>query len=701
MAGNQKSQSTNNGNQDAPGYYSHQQGPPPGHPSSGSNDDGSAPSMLPHPIHTNGMPTADNEGFDDYGSSSRLSSHYQYQRHGNEDRSGVPQVFDHRGGSAPSGQGGADPYHFDRMNQALPDVPGHQSNQGGNAPYYGGQHPQYQHHTGGSTRPSTPSDRSDTGSNLSYRLSTSQPGSPNPLNDHGSGSYSSGSSNGGGSTVSGYPQPRVRSRPGRSGLGGSPSGGNNPYSTLARQSIYATNTNSIHGAAAASSRTSLFGIGGANSALTSKTLTSNGKNAINMYREAAKKTNDERIQLEYAKFLLQSAESSLQDIDISGNINTTYTVYMPGDSHASAPTTPDGSMLSLPLNSQGGSGGGDSSANPQSKEAMIKEGIYWIKLLQRKGNPEASFIAGTWFEEGKYGISKDEGKANQLFSYAAKNHHAEAAFRVAQHFENKRSNNRAYSYYNMAAALGDAKSNYRMSLVYLNGELGRKVDIKKAMIFLRRASDLADTKCPDAPYTLGMIYLGNYPNKDVYQAVFKDTEEAHKLLDRAANLGSANAQYQLGLLFEFAEFNFPADPFASVTYYRMAADQGHAEAQMALSGWYLSGSEGVIEQSDKDAFEWAFEAAKKGLPRAEFGMGYYFEVGIGTIKDPNVARDWYQLAAKHGSEEAKKRLNENIIGKSNENSAALRRRVTQKRVNATKKSKKGKNGNEKESCNFM
>ncbi|KAJ1673907.1 hypothetical protein EV182_004332 [Spiromyces aspiralis] len=168
-------------------------------------------------------------------------------------------------------------------------------------------------------------------------------------------------------------------------------------------------------------------------------------------------------------------------------------------------------------------------------------------------------------------------------------------------------------------------------------------------------------------------------------------------------MGSVEAQYKLGSLFEFAAFNFPADPFASVTYYRMAAEKGHPEAQMALSGWYLSGSEGVLEQSDKEAFEWCFAAAKQGLPRAEFGMGYYFEVGIGTVKDPNVARDWYELAAKHGSEEAKKRLEEDIIGQTQENSAALRRRVTQKRVSASKRSSKkaAKNGGEKESCSFM
>ncbi|KAJ1677722.1 hypothetical protein EV182_005572, partial [Spiromyces aspiralis] len=380
-------------------------------------------------------------------------------------------------------------FNFNHMNDALPSS----------------SHP-------GTTRASTPSEGSESVGSIG-RLS-SNPGTP----------YSGDSDH---STPS-YPQPRARTRPGRSGGSPSMASVGNPYSTLARQSIYSSAT-------ASGSRSSLFGIGGVNSGLTSRTLTTNGKNAIHMYREAAKKTNDEGIQLAYAKFLLQSADSTFGDFDPS-NINATYSVYMPGDSLSS---TPEGSTVSLPLNHTGNSS--NSPTDEESKEALIKEGIYWIKHLQRKGNPEASFIAGTWFEQGKYGISRDESKATQLFSYAAKNHHAEAPWKVGQYFEKKKSNGRAYSYYNMGAALGDPCANYRMAMIYLNGELGRKVDIKKAMIFLRRAAEIADERCPEACYTLGIIYLGIFPNPDVYEIVFKDTEEAHRLLDKAANMGSVEA----------------------------------------------------------------------------------------------------------------------------------------------------------------
>ncbi|ORX69718.1 HCP-like protein, partial [Linderina pennispora] len=345
----------------------------------------------------------------------------------------------------------------------------------------------------------------------------------------------------------------------------------------------------------------------------------NGSSALDMYREAAKKTQDQRIQLEYAKFLLQSVEN-LQDPAAREDFNQATEI------------------------------------DPANRDKLISEAVYWIKHLQRKGNTEASYIAGTWFESGKYGIELDKSKALQLFTYAAKNHHAAAAYKVAVHQEDRKQTGRAFSYYQMAAALGDVSANYRMAKVFLDGALGKKPNPKQALIYLRRAAELANEECPYGALLLGLMYLGEYANPAVYETVFVDAEEAQKLLDKAARLGSADAQYKLGHLFEFGEHQFPVDPFSSIHYYQLAAEQDNPEAQMALSGWYLSGAEGVLNPDDQLTFDWGHRAAQQGLPRAEFAMGYYYEMGIGCEKNINQAKDWYERAAHHGSEEAKERL---------------------------------------------
>ena len=93
---------------------------------------------------------------------------------------------------------------------------------------------------------------------------------------------------------------------------------------------------------------------------------------------------------------------------------------------------------------------------------------------------------------------------------------------------------------------------------------------------------------------------------------------------------------------------------------------------MALSRWFLCGSdgggagnastgdsEGGFARDENLAFIFGEKAAKKGLPSAEFAMGYYWEVGVG-VQAPDIQRaiSWYELAASHGNNDAVQRLTE-------------------------------------------
>ena len=75
----------------------------------------------------------------------------------------------------------------------------------------------------------------------------------------------------------------------------------------------------------------------------------------------------------------------------------------------------------------------------------------------------------------------------------------------------------------------------------------------------------------------------------------------------------------------------------------------------SLSKWFLCGSEAFDLQEDL-AFTFAEKAAKKGLPSAEFALGYYYEIGIGGRKDVDLSKQWYSIAAKHGNTDAADRL---------------------------------------------
>ena len=86
--------------------------------------------------------------------------------------------------------------------------------------------------------------------------------------------------------------------------------------------------------------------------------------------------------------------------------------------------------------------------------------------------------------------------------------------------------------------------------------------------------------------------------------------------------------------------------------------QEEHQSELALSGWYLTGSDGVLQQSDTEAYLWARKAAQAGLAKAEYAMGYFTEVGIGSPADVEAAKRWYWRAAAQDFPKARERLEE-------------------------------------------
>lgn len=66
--------------------------------------------------------------------------------------------------------------------------------------------------------------------------------------------------------------------------------------------------------------------------------------------------------------------------------------------------------------------------------------------------------------------------------------------------------------------------------------------------------------------------------------------------------------------------NLQVNPRRSIAWYTRAAESGYSEAELALSGWYLTGAEGILPQSSQEAYLWARKAADKGLSNAEYAV---------------------------------------------------------------------------------
>jgi hypothetical protein len=190
----------------------------------------------------------------------------------------------------------------------------------------------------------------------------------------------------------------------------------------------------------------------------------------------------------------------------------------------------------------------------------------------------------------------------------------------------------------------------RLGMAHLMGQLDLPARPDIALPLLQRAATLATIQVAQPAYVYGLLLLGEFSQAVVPPHFFSTVLppgvspqlEARKHLERAAHLNFSPAQYKLGHAYEFAEPPFPFDALLSVQYYSLASQQGEIEADMALSKWFLCGAEGAFDKDESLAYTFAEKAARKGLPSAEFALGYYTEVGVGGPKDIDAARRWYQ-----------------------------------------------------------
>ena len=247
------------------------------------------------------------------------------------------------------------------------------------------------------------------------------------------------------------------------------------------------------------------------------------------------------------------------------------------------------------------------------------------------------------------------------FESAARGGYSAAWFRLGRDYENFNDHQHARDCFERGVRLNVESCLYRMGMAHLLGQLSLPQNITVALPLLHRAATLATLQVPQPAYVYALLLLSEFTQITVPPALFgpfipplsSPTLEARKHLERAAFLHFPAAQYKLGHAYEFAEAPFSFDPLLSVQYYSLASEQGESEADMALSKWFLCGSngaaggtggvEGGFEKDEALALTFADKAAKKGLPSAEFAMGYYAEVGVGRPKDIKTALEWYQL----------------------------------------------------------
>ena len=166
----------------------------------------------------------------------------------------------------------------------------------------------------------------------------------------------------------------------------------------------------------------------------------------------------------------------------------------------------------------------------------------------------------------------------------------------------------------------------------------RRGDFAAAAKILRPLAEHGDA---EAQYRIGLMYeFGKgYP---------QDKAQGVAWFRKSAANGSASAQQELGVIYVTGD-GVPQDDAQAVAWFRKAADQGNASAQYNYGLMIAKGA--GVRNDDKQAIEWFRKSAAQGFAVAQFKLGVAYENGQGVAQDPLLAYANYAIAARSGNAE--------------------------------------------------
>ncbi len=231
--------------------------------------------------------------------------------------------------------------------------------------------------------------------------------------------------------------------------------------------------------------------------------------------------------------------------------------------------------------------------------------VDYLRKASAQNFSDAHVLLGRIFYRGEGYIGKDPERTIRLFTQSALQKDMKGLYYlaglyyvgdiVAQDYQN------AKRLFEDSAAQNYAPSQYFLGQIYFNGH-GVTRDYQKALDWYKRAA--AQEHVP-AILRVAQFYQLGY-------GVAEDENEALDYYKQAALLGSADARFQLAMM-----------------YYKI--DDGDIKKVLAL----------------------LYEAANNGHMMAQYNLGQFYRHGIGVEHDSLLAWVWFNIALNHGNQQAK------------------------------------------------
>lgn len=124
-----------------------------------------------------------------------------------------------------------------------------------------------------------------------------------------------------------------------------------------------------------------------------------------------------------------------------------------------------------------------------------------------------------------------------------------------------------------------------------------------------------------------------------------DVEVGQKLFERAISMGSGDAAFELGCIYNENDKGLPIDRRKAFELFQKGAELGCPNAYGMLSRYYLFGIIGSTDE--KKAAECAMIAAKAGVPLGMYNLALCYDDGSGVSRDPYAACHWYKEYLNH------------------------------------------------------
>jgi len=293
-------------------------------------------------------------------------------------------------------------------------------------------------------------------------------------------------------------------------------------------------------------------------------------------------------------------------------------------------------------------------------EVNHTEAIRWFRELSEMGNSRAQFILAEMLMN-RNSICEDSNEALEWFNKSAESGNSSARYRIGVIYRDgvgvDKDIKQAFKWFNLAASQGNMEAQIAlMDILSSNVDQLRDIGVEEELnLALEQLKQLAETGSTIAQKNLaGKLLSGVGTEQDAIVAL--------TWYLKAANAGDPGARHQVGLMYKNG-IGTERDIAEAVRWFKLAMEQKNIGAITEFA-WMLMNGDGMDEDK-RAAFKLFKEIADLGIASIRNQVGIMYRDGIGTEKNKENAKIYFDLSAEQGNLLARMNLAD-ILSKSND-----------------------------------